>query len=304
MDYKKDYKNKFDFVKHENKFYGLSGLIFAIAIVMYLLFSLNYGVDFKAGTSIDLTLGQSADQAKVTKEFKEAGFVPEEITIGGTNNSRASVRFNEILDDTQVKTIKTKFIEIYGDKVSQEVNVVSPDIAIELRNNAIKAVLIASVLIMLYVSIRFHWTIAIAAVIGIFHDALMVIAFFSIFRFEINLPFVAAILTTVGYSINDKIVIFDRVRENLRFTKVKNISDLKDLVNKSIWQTMARSINTVITVLIAAVCLFIFGSESIKLFALAKIIGLSSGVYSSLCISTPLWVLFKRNSYLKKKAAV
>ncbi|MNY24563.1 preprotein translocase subunit SecF [compost metagenome] len=128
---------------------------------------------------------------------------------------------------------------------------------------------------------------------------------FAIFRFEVNLPFLAAVLTTIGYSINDKIVIFDRIRENLRFAKLKTDADLVALVNDSIWQTMARNINTVLVVLIAAGCLYLFGSESIKLFALAKLIGLTSGAYSSIFIACSLWYLFKRSSLTrsKKKAA-
>ncbi|MFD2612604.1 protein translocase subunit SecF [Paenibacillus gansuensis] len=295
-----DYKNKYDFIKNRKIFYGLSGFILVTGLIMLIFFSLNYGVDFKAGTNIEYALGKAVPQKDIEAVVGETDAKLAEVTMGN-GNKHTSMRFDEVLTDEQIKTINAKFAEKFGKDVSPEVNVVSPDIAIELRNNAIKAVLIASILIMIYVSIRFHWTIALAAVIGIFHDALMVIAFFAIFRFEVDLPFVAAVLTTVGYSINDKIVIFDRVRENLRHAKIKTAEDLGDLVNQSIWQTMARSINTVITVLIAALCLFIFGSESIKLFALAKIIGLTSGVYSSLCISTPLWVWFRKNALLKKK---
>ncbi|WP_082882538.1 protein translocase subunit SecF [Paenibacillus swuensis] len=295
-----DYKNRFDFIKNQRIFFGLSGFILVTGLIMMIFFSLNYGVDFKAGTNIEYSLGKSVQQDQVQSAVDETGLKLEEVTMG-SGNKHTSLRFDEILTEDQIKQVNAKFAEKFGKGVSPEVNTVSPDIALELRNNAIKAVLIASVLIMIYVSIRFHWTIALAAVLGIFHDALIVIAFFAIFRFEVDLPFVAAVLTTVGYSINDKIVIFDRVRENLRFAKIKSVDDLSELVNRSVWQTMARTVNTVITVLIAAVCLFIFGSESIKLFALAKIIGLSSGVYSSICISVPLWVLFRKNALLRNK---
>ncbi|MNI42187.1 preprotein translocase subunit SecF [compost metagenome] len=180
-----------------------------------------------------------------------------------------------------------------------------PQLAKELLNKAIYAIAISSVLICIYVSIRFEWRFAIAAIIAILHDAFMVIAVFAIFRLEVNLPFLAAVLTTIGYSINDKIVIFDRIRENLRFAKLKTSEDIANLVNDSIWQTMARNINTVLVVLVAAICLYLFGSESIKLFALAKIIGLASGGYSSIFIACSLWYLFKRNSMAatKKKVA-
>jgi SecD/SecF fusion protein len=155
------------------------------------------------------------------------------------------------------------------------------------------------------VTIRFEWRFAIAAIIAILYDAFFVVAMFAIFRFEVDLPFLAAVLTTIGYSINDKIVIFDRVRENMRFAKLRTDNDLADLINHRIWQTMARNVYTVLTVLIAAVCLMIFGSESIKLFALAKVFGLTSGAYSSVCIATALWFLLRRNKLgaTKKVAA-
>jgi SecD/SecF fusion protein len=184
----------------------------------------------------------------------------------------------------------------YGVKVAHEENTVDTELATELAQAAIVAVLIASLGIIIYVSIRFEWRFAIAAIVALLHDAFIVVSIFSIFRWEVNLPFVAAVLTIIGYSINDTIVIFDRVRENLRFSKIKNFNDLSELVNRSIWQTMTRSINTILTVLIGALCLFIFGSSAIKYFSLAMIVGLISGGYSSIFIATPLWLLMKNKS--------
>jgi len=297
------FKHHIDFVKHRKKFYFSSLAIIVIGLVFLLVSGMNYGVDFKAGTSLDITVGQAVDSAKAEQIFKNAGVEPAVSTIGGESGDRLSVRFDDILSEETVKKIKDEFVAVYGDKVSQEVNTVTPDMAIEQRNKAIIAIGIASLAICLYVTIRFEWRFAIASIIAILHDAFMVIAFFSIFRFEVNLPFMAAVLTTIGYSINDKIVIFDRVRENLRFAKLKSSEDVAKLLNDSIWQTMSRNINTVLTVLIAAVCLFIFGSPAIKLFALAKIIGLTSGAYSSICIAGPLWYYFKNKSLGSKKKA-
>ncbi|MFD7520941.1 protein translocase subunit SecF [Paenibacillus chitinolyticus] len=297
-----NYSNKFNFVKHRNVFFAISGILILAGIVTLLLFQMNYGVDFKAGTSIDVSVGQAITKEKAQEIYKGAGF-DQTVTIGGANGDRVSTRFDEILGKEQVDKIKAAFEAPYKDKVSMEVNTVSPDIAKELAIKAIIGILIASVAISIYVSIRFEWRFALAAIISILHDAFIVVAMFAIFRFEVDLPFVAAVLTTVGYSINDKIVIFDRIRENLRFAKMKTPEDLEKLVHDSTWQTMARNINTVLTVLIAAVCLFIFGSESIKLFALAKIIGLTSGAYSSICIASPLWYLLKRNSLGNKRKA-
>ncbi|MDF2670315.1 MAG: protein-export rane protein SecF, partial [Paenibacillus sp.] len=278
--YFKDYKKRYDFVKHRNIYFSISAAVTVVGIIMLFLFNLHYGVDFKSGTSIDLSVGKSVTQEEADKTFEEAGHPPVIRTVGGENKDRISVRYDEILSEADVKTVTEAFIAKYGSQVSTEVNIVTPDMAKEMGKKALIAVAIASLGISLYVTIRFEWRFALSAIITILYDAFFVIAIFSIFRFEVDLPFVAAILTTIGYSINDKIVILDRIRENIRFGKIRTDQELADLVNKSIWQTMGRSINTVVTVLVAASCLYIFGSESIKLFALAKMIGLASGVYS------------------------
>ena len=306
-----DSKQKFDFVKNRNKFFIISAAILIIGLVVILTSGMNFGVDFKAGTNIDLVVGKQMDSAKVEEilhGLTTSGDVKSKYadpTIGGNNSDRVSIRFDDVLDDPTVNKIQKAFATAYSAEVSKEINTVDPQLAKELLMKAVYAVAISSVLICLYVSIRFEWRFALAAIIAILHDAFMVIAMFAIFRFEVNLPFLAAVLTTIGYSINDKIVIFDRIRENLRFAKLKTDADLVALVNDSIWQTMARNINTVLVVLIAAGCLYLFGSESIKLFALAKLIGLTSGAYSSIFIACSLWYLFKRNSLSrsKKKAA-
>src|SRR5690606_27355591 len=137
---------------------------------------------------------------------------------------------------------------------------------------------------------------------ALLHDAFIVISMFSILRLEVDLTFIVAVLTIIGYSINDTIVIFDRIRENLRFAKIKNIGDLTKLVNDSVAQTMTRSINTVVTVLFAAVCVFIFGGESIRMFSLAMVIGLVAGAYSTIFIASPLWLLLKSKEKPKTPA--
>lgn len=297
-----NYKNRYDFVKNRNLFFGASLLVTIIGIVILLISGLHYGVDFKAGTSLDMAIGKTTDKAQVEKVFGDAGLTPVILTMGG-NNDRFSARYDEVLTEEQVKQVVGAFTSAYGAQVSHEVNTVSPDMANEMKNKAILAVAVASIAVSLYVTIRFEWRFALSAIVTILYDAFFVIAIFSIFRLEVDLPFVAAVLTTIGYSINDKIVILDRIRENLRFSKLKSESDLAELVHTSIWQTMSRSINTVVTVIIAAVCLYLFGSESIKLFALAKLIGLVSGVYSSICLATPMWYLLKRATLKSGKVA-
>jgi preprotein translocase subunit SecF len=295
-------KIRYDFIGNRNKFFLFSIVLTVVGILSLLLFSLNFGVDFKAGTNMDLLVGKEATQQDAKQILVDSGIDGITPTVGGTGNERVSIRFDEVLTQAKIVEIQDGFKAKYGDQVSAEVNVVSPDMAQELGIKTIWAILIASVAIMIYVMIRFEWRFALAANIAILYDAFVVIALFSIFRLEVDLPFIAAVLTTIGYSINDKIVIFDRIRENLRFGQFKNRDQLAEMVNASIWQTMARNIYTVLAVLVVAICLFIFGSESIKLFALAKIIGLTSGAYSSICIASPLWLLLKGKQ--KPKAVV
>jgi len=296
-----DTKIRYDFVANRNKFFGFSIAMTVIGIVSLIIFSLNFGVDFKAGTNMDIAVGKQLTQEEAKDLLTGIGFEHVRPTVGG-NGNHVTARFDEVLDQTKIKAVQNAFIEKYGDQVSAEVNIVSPDMAQELGKKTIIAVLIASAAIMLYVMVRFDWRSALAANIAILYDAFFVITIFSIFRLEVDLPFIAAILTTIGYSINDKVVILDRIRENLRFGNYKNKNQLAELVNASVWQTMARNIYTVLAVIIIAVCLLVFGSESIKLFALAKLIGLVSGAYSSICITSPLWYLLKSKE--KRKVAV
>ncbi|SCW45840.1 SecD/SecF fusion protein [Paenibacillus tianmuensis] len=293
----------FDFVKKRKTFYIISLLVCIVGAVVLAVSGLNYGVEFRAGTSMDISAGQAMDKAKAEELLKSAGVEAGVMTLGGDNNNRLSMRFNDILPEATQKQIQEKFKATYGDSVSQEVNTVTADMAMELRNKALIAIGVASLAICLYVTIRFEWRFAIASIIAILHDAFLVISVFAIFRLEVNLPFMAAVLTTIGYSVNDKIVVFDRVRENLRFAKLKTPDDLATLLNESIWQTMTRNINTVLTVLIAAVCLLVLGSPSIQLFALAKIVGLASGAYSSIFIAGPLWYDMKSKALGSKKSS-
>lgn len=295
-----DYKVHYDFIKNRKKFFTGSIALVVIGILSLLIFHMNLGIDFKSGTTMDAVTGHAVTQSEVVEVLKGLGY-DETPTVGGTNNERISVRFGEELATDKVKEIQTAFSTKFGDSTEFEVNVVSADLAQELAIKTIWAILAASVLIMLYVMIRFEWRFALSANIAILYDCFVVIAMFSLFHLEIDLPFIAAVLTTLGYSINDKIVIFDRIRENIRFKPYKNNEQLAEIVNASIWQTMARNVYTVLTVLIVTLLIFLFGSESIRLFSLAILIGLVSGAYSTVCLASPLWYEFKKREKKKKK---
>jgi preprotein translocase subunit SecF len=292
-------KRTFDFVKSSRRFLIISAAILLIGLVALGFLGLNYGIDFSSGTSVDISTSKSIDDDKLKKFLDEQKL--GEYTLTSSEN-RDSIRFKDALNEQQEKDLKSAFLTQMDEQASFEINIVDVDIAREQQTNAIVGLAVASLGIVLYMSIRFEWRFAVAAVASLLYDAVFVICLFSILRLEVNLPFILAVLTIIGYSINDTVVIFDRIRENLRFAKIKTHADLDKLVNDSIWQTLARSINTVITVLLAAVCLFIFGSESIKLFSLAMIFGLVSGAYSSIFIASQLWLYFKKKQPIKKVA--
>jgi preprotein translocase subunit SecF len=295
---------KINFMKYYKRFFAFSTILTFIGILTIAIFNMNYGVDFKAGTTLDITAGKIMVKENVEEIIRSTlPEVKEVILTMGGNDERVTARFDKVLTQQESSSVISAFEDEFGEQVSYEENTVDVTMAKELAAKAIYAVLYASLAIIVYVSIRFEWRFAIAAIVALLHDALIVVSIFSIFRLEVNLPFVAAVLTIIGYSINDTIVIFDRVRENVRFAKLKTFGDLVELVNRSIWQTMTRSINTVVTVLFAATALFIFGSESIRLFSLAMMIGLICGVYSSIIIACPIWLLLKYNSLNSKKAA-
>ncbi len=294
----------FDLVKHRNKFFAFSIGVTILGLITFLVFGLNYGVDFKAGTAVDVDLQKNATKAQVEEVILKSGLkAPEELRTGGTGNERLTIRFDEVLTNEQVSAFQNEMRAAFGEKTEFEINTVDPEIARELARSAIIGVIVASLGIMLYTIIRFEWRFALAAIIALFHDAFVVISFFSIFRLEVNLPFVAAVLTIIGYSINDTIVIFDRIRENLRFAKKKSYEHLAKLVNDSIWEVMTRSINTVVTVVFGAVALYAFGSDAIGLFSLAILVGLVCGTYSSICIASQIWLVLKKYSEDKKNQA-
>lgn len=283
---------RFSIVAKSRYFFIFSIIITLLGIVTLLYHGLNYGVDFKAGSSVDISFKKDVSEQKeqLNQFLKDNDFGTPGMTFGA---KRVTLRFDDVLTDAKENALKQGIIDKFDKDASMEVNTVDVEIAKELQGNALKAVLVASIGIMIYVSIRFEWRFAVAAIVALLHDAFIVISLFSIFKLEVNLPFIVAVLTIIGYSINDTIVIFDRVRENLRFAKLKTHEDVANVVNASIWQTMSRSINTVMTVLFATICLLIFGSESIRMFSLAVLFGLISGAYSSIFIASPFWLLLK-----------
>lgn len=282
---------RLDFVKRSKLFFTISGALTIIGIVLLLTAKLNLGIDFSSGTRVDLMSKKPLTIEEVKDELSKLHLEPKDVVLSGNNNNMAIVRFLGVLDQKEISQLKSHFKQQYG--VEPNVSVVSPTVGKELARNAFIAVLIASVGIIIYVTVRFEMYMALAAIIALLHDAFLVVAFFSLTRLEVDLTFIAAVLTIIGYSINDTIVTFDRIRHIMKKRKVKTVDDLRDIVNKALQQTFTRSINTVLTVIFTVIALLIFGSDSIRNFNLALLVGLVCGVYSSLFIASQLWIVWK-----------
>ncbi|HAG00925.1 protein translocase subunit SecF [Paenibacillus lactis] len=290
------FKN-FNYVGKSKIFFIFSIVITVLGLVFLLMRGLNYGVDFRSGSNVDISFKQQLTSEQVQPVLNEIGIGEDASITEGTD--RINIRFSDVLSEDQDSKLRSA-VQKLDPSATFEVNTVDPEMAKELGRNAIYAVLLSCIGIIIYVSIRFEWRFALAAIVALLHDAFVVVSIFSILGLEVDLTFIIAVLTIIGYSINDTIVIFDRIRENLRFAKIKRRSDLVELVNKSLSQTIGRSIYTALSVFIAALFMLILGGESIRMFSLAICIGLLIGAYSSIFIASPLWLVLKGKNVSNK----
>lgn len=266
------------------------------------MFRLNLGIDFTSGSRVQILTEESLTTEQIESDFEELGQNPKKVVLAGDNDEIGVARFDVKLKKDEVAEIKEYFNQEYGSEPN--VSTVSTIVGEELVKNAVLALIYASIGIILYVALRFEIYFAITAIIALLHDAFFILVLFSITRIEFDITIIAAILAVVGYSINDTIVTFDRIRERLKLKKrVKTFKELSDIVNKSLMQTLARSINTIITTVLAALALLLFGATSITNFSFALVIGLIAGTYSSIFIGAQLWLVW-RGRDLKKKPIV
>lgn len=217
----------------------------------------------------------------------------------GENGIAAATTFQKPVPAAQLQALDAKLKAQYGSQAALQESTTDPAIAQEMVRKAASAIAVASLGIVAYTAIRFHYSIGLACIAALVHDILLPVALFSAFRLEIDLTFIAALLTIVGYSLNDTIVIFDRIRSNLKTAPPASFGELESLVDRSLWQTMKRSLYTVLTVFIAAAGLLWLGGESIRLFSLALLIGLVSGTYSSIFVAAQLWLAFVRRKGIR-----
>lgn len=294
--------DRFDFVKHRKKFFVVSGALFAIGVIVLLTMRLNLGIDFTSGTRVELLSKEPLTTESVSTELKKLDLETDDIVISGDDKTIGVARFKGVLSKKEIAELKSHFNKEFG--AEPNVSSVTPTVGKELAKNALVALLISSLGLIIFVTFRFELPMAVAAVIALLYAAFFVVPFFSLTRIEVDITFIAALLTIVGYSINDTIVTFDRMRENMqKRRKLKTYEDIVDVVNTSIRQTLGRSINTVLMVALSVVALLIFGSESIRPFSIALLIGLIVGTYSSIFIAAQLWVEWKHKE-LKKKGVI
>lgn len=284
-------------VEKKKIWFSISIIIIAIGLITMAFKGLNFGIDFKGGTKLVLEFGGEFDKAKADEIVK--GVVSDAVT-NTVDNTQYEVKSKDLSSDKVddlVSKLKESF-EMPDDAIASQ-DEIGASIGEELTKNSLKALTIAFVAMLIYIAIRFEFKFGIVSLIALFHDILVTLSVYAVFGISINSPFIAAILTIVGYSINATIVIFDRIREN---SKINRRGTAAELADTSINQTLARSINTTVTTLFTVVAVYIF-VPTVRTFTFPITIGIISGLYSSVFIAPSLWVVIKERSK-KKKASV
>ncbi len=283
--------SKLEFVKNRKLFFIISLTIIIIGMGFIFTKGFNLGIDYKGGTNITVMSNSNLNKSVLKDDLKELKLEAEDISFIDDNKG-ASIVLKGKLNEKSVHEVKNYFNEKYD--YEPNVSVVSDVVKKELTKNALYSIIWAALGIIIYVTMRFTSKYAISAVVAILHDVLIVICFFSIFGMEINSIFIAAILTIIGYSINDTIVSYDRIRENLEKNKIaKSTKSLDVVVNKSIQETFTRTIFTALTTLFPVICLIFLGSFEIINFNIALFVGLIAGGYSSLFVAAQLWLIME-----------
>lgn len=273
--------------------FAISAIIIVIGLGTIATKGLEYGLDFKGGTVVQFNIGKEFNKADIDTIVQK---YDKDAQTNKVNNTYIEIKSAKIstADISNIeKDVKAKF---KGSSLSNR-ETIGASIGQETRNKAMQAVVIATIAMLVYVAFRFEFSFGLAAIISLIHDVLVMLSVYAILRIPIDSSFIAAILTVIGYSINDTIVVFDRIRENHKY--MRRTSDA-ELANASLTQTMARSINTVLTVLICLVAVYAY-VPSIRNFSEPLLVGILSGCYSSLFIATPVWVILRKKLKKNKK---
>ena len=289
---------KCNFSKYNFKFMMIAFGLILVGICITLVSKPNFGIDFTGGTSI--TINKYTDN--LYDDIKN--MIDDDYTIKSVNNDDGNINIviDEVLGEDEINNLSNIIKEEYD--LDSDIYVVSKVVKIELNKNAIKSLIFAIIGIVIYVSIRFKFNYAVSAIVALLHDVIITFLIFSVFKIEITSIFIAAILTIIGYSINDTIVTFDMIRENYKNkynNHISKIDDLKDLVNISIRRCLYRTMLTTITTLLPVVVLMIFGAREIINFNIALFVGFIAGVYSSIFISNQIWYYLEKRKIERPK---
>lgn len=286
----------FDFVKNAKYFWAISVGVLVLALAMMGFHSMqgeapvNLGIDFVSGTKITLTSETTFDAKRIEKEFSDMGIKVSDVKLAGDNDTIATISIKKPITEKQRSEINNYAKNTYKAEASD--STVSPIVGRELVRNAIIMSLLSWIGILIYVSFRFKWDYAVSGIVALVHDVLIIIAFFIIFNMEITTDIIAVLLAIIGYSINDSIVIFDRIRETIAERTDKRTltsENYKEIVNTAMQDTISRSIITTVTTLIPIIALIVLGSPNIFDFNIALLVGLVAGSISSVFIAAQLW---------------
>lgn len=289
--------SKVNFLKHKKLALSISIIVILIGGVVILFKGMNLGIDYRAGTDITIVTDDKLTKKSLNSDLKKLNLKSSSITI---TDEETDIRIDDALNGDTVKEVNNYFEDKYDAKVN--IGVVSNLVQKELVKNAILSVLIALIGIVIYVSIRFKVSYAVGGVVALIHDVLMIFALFGMLRLEVKSMFIAAVLAIIGYSINDTIVLFDRIRENLNdYNKKLTSEKLEEIANTSIQETFTRTIYTSLTTLVPVIILLILGSRGIFTFNMAMLFGLISGTYSSIFIATIVFLAIEKKNIGKKQ---
>ena len=284
----------FSIVKNYKIFFSITIIFLLIGFGSIVTRGFNLGIDFTGGSIVDLTFENPVSVAQVRDVLKEHdmgnSIIQLENSDGKTEANSVLIRTG-VVEDTELRATMSDLQSTLGNYQIQRVEQVGATIGSELVQQAAMAIVLSWVLMIAYITFRFEFKFAIAAIIALIIDILVVLSYFSLFQMEMDSSFVAALLTVVGYSVNGTIVIFDRIRENLKIHR--RSESLGEMIDNSIWQCMTRTINTVATSLFAIVSIFLFGGETIHNFSFAMLVGFASGAYTSIFLAGPMWMFLK-----------
>ena len=287
----------FNVIRHHRSWFVISSILVIISLISIFTKGFNFGIDYTGGTIVEVQFTKPVEVSQVRDVLKTFDLENAQIQLSGDTAETAGedvmIRTRN-LEPSESAAVVEKLNSDIGENTVKRIETVGAVIGSEVTQHALLNLVIAFAVLALYISYRFEYRIAVSALTAIFHDLIMVLGVFSFFQLEIDASFLAAILTVVGYSMNESVVIFDRVRENAHTHK--RTDTFEDLANASIAQSIHRSIYTLATVMFACVSLFVFGGDTTKNFALCMIIGFASGAYSSICVATSLWVLWKNRN--------